>query len=128
MNEMERVTTTPKRLQEAMAAAGKKQIELAHETGLSHSTISRYLSGTVEPRQAAVIKLAKALDVSEWWLYGYDVPMTRTPEAKKNDTLVDVVKKLRSDPDFFEVVTQLAELPAGEYDSIKLLISSLRNK
>ena len=128
MNEMERVTTTPKRLQEAMTAAGKKQIELAHETGLSHSTISRYLSGTVEPRQAAVIKLAKALDVSEWWLYGYDVPMTRTPEAKKNDALVDVVKKLRSDPDFFEVVTQLAELPAGEYDSIKLLISSLRNK
>ena len=128
MNEMERVTTTPKRLQEAMTAAGKKQIELAHETGLSHSTISRYLSGTVEPRQAAVIKLAKALDVSEWWLYGYDVPMTRTPEAKKNDALVDVVKKLRSDPDFFEVVTQLAELPAVEYDSIKLLISSLRNK
>ena len=141
MNEMERVATTPERLQEAMAAAGKKQIDLAHETGLSHSTISRYISGAVEPRQAAIIKLAMALNVSEWWLYGYKVPMTRTPEAKKNDAMVDVVKKmrsdpdfievvskLRSDPDFFEVVTQLAELPAGEYASIKLLISSLRNK
>jgi transcriptional regulator with XRE-family HTH domain len=128
MNEMERVATTPERLQEAMTAAGKKQIDLAHETGLSHSTISRYLSGAVEPRQAAIIKLAKALNVSEWWLYGYKVPMVRTPEAKKNDAMVGVVSKMRSDPDFFEVVTQLAELPAGEYDSIKLLISSLRNK
>lgn len=128
MNEMERVTTTPERLQEAMRAAGKKQIDLAHETGLSHSTISRYISGAVEPRQAAIIKLAKALDVSEWWLYGYKVPKNRTPEAKKNDAMVGVVSKMRSDPDFFEVVTQLAELPAGEYASIKLLISSLRNK
>lgn len=128
MNEMERVATTPERLQEAMAAAGKKQIDLAHETGLSHSTISRYISGAVEPRQAAIIKLAMALNVSEWWLYGYKVPMARTAMQKKNDALVGVVSKLRSDPDFFEVVTQLAELPAGEYDSIKLLISSLRNK
>lgn len=128
MNEMERVATTPDRLQEAMAAAGKKQIDLANETGLSHSTVSRYLSGAVEPRQAAVIKLARALNVSEWWLYGYDVPMERATEAKKNDAIFDVVSKLRSDPDFFDVVTQLAELPAGEYESIKLLISSLRSK
>ena len=79
MNEMERVATTPERLQEAMKDAKKKQIDLAHETELSHSTISRYLSGAVEPRQAAIIKLAKALNVSEWWLYGYNVPKSRTP-------------------------------------------------
>ena len=154
MNEMERVATTPERLQEAMRAAGKKQIDLAHETGLSHSTISRYLSGAVEPRQVAIIKLAKALDVSEWWLYGYKVPMARTPEAKKNDAMVDVVKKMRSDPDFIEIVsklqsdpgffeavskmrsdpdffkaaTELADLSAEDFASIARLISSLRNK
>lgn len=128
MKDMERVATTPERLTEAMAAANKKQIDLAHITGLSHSTISRYLSGQVEPRQEAIIKLATALDVSEWWLWGYNVPMKRTPMQKKNDAMVGVVSKMRSDPDFFEVVTQLAELPAGEYASIKLLISSLRSK
>lgn len=128
MKDMERVATTPERLTEAMAAANKKQIDLAHVTGLSHSTISRYLSGQVEPRQEAIIKLATALNVSEWWLWGYDVPMSRSPEQKKNDAIVDVVLRLRNDPDFFEVVTQLAELPTGEYDSIKLLISSLRSK
>ena len=128
MKETKRIASTHERLKEAMDAANKKQIELSTETGLSHSTISRYLSGKVEPRQEAVIKLSKVLGVSEWWLWGYDVPKSRTPEHKKNDALVDVIRQLRVDPDFFEVVTQLAELPAEEYGSIKLLISSLRKK
>ena len=128
MKEMERIATTPERLQEAMDAINKKQIDLAKETGLSHSTISRYLSGRVEPRQEAIIKLAKVLNVSEWWLYGYNVPMDRSPEAKKNDTLVDVVARMRKDPEFFNVVSMLAELPAEQYASIKQLISALVNK
>lgn len=128
MKDMERVSTPSDRLKEAMLASNKRQIDLAQTTGLNHSTISRYLAGSVEPRTKAIIKLAAALNVSEWWLWGYDVPMRRTAEQKKNDALVGVVSKLRNDPDFFEVVTQLAELPAGEYASIKLLISSLRNK
>lgn len=128
MKEMERVATTPERLQEAMNAINKKQIDLAKETGLSHSTISRYLSGRVEPRQKAIIELAKALNVSEWWLYGYNVPMERSQKAKKNDAMVDVVKKMRKDPEFFDVVSMLAELPADQYASIKQLISALGNK
>lgn len=128
MKEMERVATTPSRLREAMDAAGKKQIELAKDTGLSHSTISRYLSGQVEPRQEAIIKLAHALDVSEWWLWGYAVQKGRSPEQKKNDEIVNLVAKLRGDPDFLGVVSSLAKLPADQYASIKQLISALGNK
>lgn len=128
MEKNKRVASTPDRLREAMQYAGKKQIDLAKETGLSHSTVSRYLSGQVEPRQDAAHKLAKVLGVSEMWLWGYDVPRTRTPGQKKNDTLVDVVKQLRHDPEFFDVVSMLAELPAEQYISIKQLISALRNK
>lgn len=73
-----RTSNTPERLKEAMRRAGKKQIDLSRETGLSHSTISRYLSGAVEPRQEATHKLSVALNVSEMWLWGYDVP-TCTP-------------------------------------------------
>lgn len=128
MNELKQVATTSERLREAMQAAEKKQIELANDTGLSHSSISRYLSGQMEPKSKAINKLAVALNVSEMWLWGYDVPRRRTPEQKKNDALVDVIKQLRIDPDFFDVVSQLAELPAEEYGSIKLLISSLRKQ
>ena len=128
MKELERVSTTPKRLAEAMEAAGKKQIELAKETGLSHSTISRYLSGVVEPRQEAAMKLALALNVSEWWLWGYDVPMSRTEDQKKNDAIVGVVSRLRADGEFFDVVSLLAELPAEQYASVNTLLKALSQK
>jgi transcriptional regulator with XRE-family HTH domain len=128
MKETQRIATTAERLREAMDVAGKKQLDLAKATGLSHSTISRYLSGQMEPKQKAIYHLATALDVSEMWLWGYDVPRTRTPGQKKNDVMVDVVKQLRKDPEFFDLVSMLAELPADQYASIKQLVSALRNK
>lgn len=116
------------RLREALSINNMKPIDLSKKTGIPKSMVSYYLSGKAEPKSDRVFSISQVLGVSEAWLLGYDVPMNRTPEAKKNDAIVDVVSKLRSDPDFFEVVTQLAELPAEEYSSIKLLISSLRNK
>jgi hypothetical protein len=41
---------------------------------------------------------------------------------------VDVVSKLRKDPEFFSVVADLAELAPEEYASVKAIISALRNK
>lgn len=123
-----RVTSTAERLREALKASGKRQAELAREAGVDKGALSSYLSGKYEPKQKAINKLAAALDVSEMWLWGYDVPRSRTAEQKKNDALVDVIKQLRIDPDFFDVVSQLAELPPEEYGSIKLLISSLRKQ
>ena len=128
MKEVERSTTTAERLREAMQASGKKQLDLAKATGLSHSTISRYLSGQMEPKQKAVNSMAKVLGVSEMWLWGYDVPMTRTEEQKKNDAIVGVVSRLRADADFFEVVSLLADLPADQYASVKTLLTALGNK
>lgn len=128
MDKLARPSTTKERLEEVMRETGKKQVDLVRETGLNKSIISRCVSGKTEPGNQTVMLLARSLGVSEMWLWGYDVPKFRTPEQKKNDAIVGVVSKLRSDPGFFEVVTQLSELPAGEYDSIKLLISSLRNK
>lgn len=128
MKDMERVATTPDRLREAMSYANKKQIDLAKETGLSHSTISRYLSGQVEPRQEAIIKLASALNVSEWWLWGYNVPQTRSADQKKNDAITDAVVRMRKDPEFFDVVSLLAELPAEQYASVKTLLNALSQK
>ena len=128
MKEVERTATTAERLREAMDAAGKKQLDLAKATGLSHSTISRYLSGQMEPKQKAISRLAIVLGVSEMWLWGYDVPMSRTPEQKKNDDLVKVVAQLRKDADFFEVVSLLADLPAEQYASVKTLLTALSKK
>lgn len=127
---MENLQRAPvaERLREAMADAGKKQADLVRETGIDKGALSSYLSGKYEPKQKAIGALARALGVSEMWLWGYDVPKVRTSEQKKNDTMVGVVSKLRNDPEFFEVVAQLAELPAEEYVSLKSIISALRKK
>jgi len=83
MTKDEKVTTTASRIKEAMRAAGKKQADLMRETGLDRSAISNYVAGRYEPKQKAINKLAIALDVSEMWLWGYDVPMTRTTTQKR---------------------------------------------
>ncbi len=128
MNEDKRVASPADRLREAMNDAGLTQADLVRATGIHRSAISRYLLGEYEPKAQAVGKMAKALDVSEMWLWGYDVPKARTAAQKKNDTLAEVVVKMRSDADFYEVVSMLAQLPPAEYASIKQLLVALNNK
>lgn len=123
-----KVASTADRLREALADAGKKQADLARETGLDTGLISRYMAGTYEPKQRGISALARALDVSEMWLWGYDVPKQRTAAQKKNDDLAQVVVKLRKDPDFYEVVSMLARLEPAEYASIKQILLALNNK
>lgn len=128
MEEYKRISTTKDRLEEAMRETGKKQADLVRETGLNKSVISRCVSGKTEPGNQTVMLLARSLNVSEMWLWGYDVPKSRATWQKRNDALVDVVAKIRKDPEFFDVVSMLAELPAEQYASIKQLISALGNK
>lgn len=115
-----------KRIRMAMDAKGKKQADLVRETGLDRGSISSYLSGKYEPKQKAIYKLSKALDVSEAWLLGYEVPMTRTDDQKKNDQLAKLVARLRTDEGFFSTVSTLAELTAEQYQSIELLVFTLK--
>ena len=128
MKKLEKVSGASERIKEAMKSHGIKQIDLANATGMSHSTISRYLSGKMEPKPKAISLLARELNVTEMWLWGYDVPQDRPLEQQKNDDLVKVIARLRSDPDFNELVTQLNQLSDNEYASIKQLISALVKK
>lgn len=128
MNEYERVALTKDRLKEAMLAAGKKQADLVRETGLNRGTISRYLSGEVEPRQEATYKLAAALGVNEMWLWGYDVPMQRNQSQKKNDDLVKVIALLRRDPKLFDLVVDISKLSAEDKASVERIVAALGQK
>lgn len=64
------------RLAEAMRLRGLNMSELAAKSGLSKSSLSRYVSGQVIPRQNAITQLAQALGVSPLWLLGYDVSIS----------------------------------------------------
>lgn len=127
-NNYKKAASTAERLREALDAAGKKQADLVRDTGLDRGAVSSYLAGKYEPKQMAAHKMAKALDVSEMWLLGYDVPRERTAEQKKNDDLAQVVVRLRNDPDFYEAISILARLEPAEYASIKQILLALNNK
>lgn len=119
------IATIAQRLREALTVSGKKQADLVRETGLDRGAVSSYLSGKYEPKQKAIYKMAKALDVSEAWLLGFDVPMARTIEAKKNDQLAELVVKMRREPAFFDAVASLAELTPEQFDIVKGVIEAL---
>lgn len=71
----DKVATFARRLREGLDVRGMTQAELAKRSGISKSSISRYIKGDWEGKQSAVYELAKALGVMEAWLMGYDVPM-----------------------------------------------------
>lgn len=65
------------RLQQAINENNIKPIDLANKTKLSKSLISGYLNGKYLARQDKLSILANALNVSEAWLMGYDVSMSK---------------------------------------------------
>ena len=84
MNNWSKSSSTSERLKEAMMVKNMKQADLARATGLSKGGISNYVTGRYEPKSDIVSKLAKALNCSEMWLWGYDVPMERQDLVKSS--------------------------------------------
>ena len=79
------MSTTSKRIQEAMELRGLKQTDLVEKTGISKGALSSYISGRYVPKQNNTFLIAKALNVNEAWLMGADVPMERDQYNKKWD-------------------------------------------
>ncbi len=75
------MSTIAERLKKAMEIARMTQTELAKNTGIGKSSISTYLSGSYEPKQKNIYRMAQALDVNEAWLMGADIPMERNADG-----------------------------------------------
>lgn len=72
--------TTAQRIKEGMELRGFKQADLVEKTGISKGALSSYVSGRYNPKQNNIYLISKALNVSEAWLMGADVPMERKAE------------------------------------------------
>jgi transcriptional regulator with XRE-family HTH domain len=126
------------RIAEALRIRNMKQVELAEKTGLSKASINSWLRHRWQPKQDALLKMAKALDVSEMWLAGYDVPMERPTEQKKADVLTDALLSMRNDmdisysvvrmsndEDFKDLVIDITKLNKSNIEVIKAYVSKL---
>ena len=102
----ERKSNCSERIATALAIRNMKQSELCAITKIPKSAISQYISGAFEPKQDRIYLIARALDVSEAWLMGYDVPMERDkkkspPEEPKltegEKMVLDLFRKIPED-------------------------------
>lgn len=82
----ERIANCANRIREALSIRKMKQVDLCRITKIPKSAMSQYLSGAFEPKQDRIYMMAQALDVSEAWLMGLDVPMERQTPAKNTPT------------------------------------------
>ena len=81
-----RQATCGDRIKKALRIKGMKQSELCQITKIPKSAISQYISGAFEPKQDRIYLISKALNVSEAWLMGFDVPMERrSPPTDENE-------------------------------------------
>ena len=75
------------RLKMALEIRGMTAAELARRSSVDKGSISHYLKGEFTPKQSAIGKMARALDVSPSWLLGFSVTMDGKERAE-----VDVSK------------------------------------
>lgn len=89
---------TSERLKEIMAERNLKQVDILnllqpylkkYGVRLAKNDLSQYVSGKVEPGQKRIFVLAKALNVSEAWLMGFDAEKDPLPSKLKSPTITD---------------------------------------
>lgn len=123
-NNYDPITTTANRLQEALKLRDMRAVDLSEKSGISKAQISCYLSGKYNPKAAPLYKMGVALDVSELWLSGYDVPMDRPEEQKRIDNMAiladSVTERIEKETEFRELIEKINSLNPEE---IKLLNS-----
>lgn len=121
MNEYERQN----RIREALSIRNMKQVELCEKTGIKKSSLNNWLSQRWQPKQEPIMKMAKALDVSEMWLAGYNVPMERPVAQKKNDELVQLINEIRKSEDLQHLFSSICNLTNDQRKTIETMVNEL---
>lgn len=83
--------TVANRIRLGMKLRNMKQSEIVEITGINKGSLSSYLSGKYAPKQNNTALIANALNVSEAWLMGYDVPIENNDLLSNNDDTLNAL-------------------------------------
>lgn len=123
---MEKIYEKHNRIGEALSIRGMKQVELCEKTGLSKGAVNNWVAQRWQPKQTALYKMAKALDVSEMWLAGYDTPMERPTSQKMMDNLSKTVELLRNNERYYNAVDYLVNLDDDQFIIIEAMLKQFK--
>ena len=90
-----RQATCGDRIKQALRIKGMRQSDLCQITKIPKSAISQYVSGAFEPKQDRIYLIAKALNVSEAWLMGFDIPMERESTPSHDNSVSELSERER---------------------------------
>lgn len=121
--EYKRVANCADRIKMALRIKGVKQADLCRLTKIPKSALSQYISGAYEPKQDRIYLIANALNVSEAWLMGLDVPMDRQVKktspseadlSEGEQILLDLFRRVPEDKQ--ELVLQMIRVALGNQE------------
>lgn len=97
--------TTADRLKQIMDERGLRQVDIVnlcqpyaerYRIRIGRNDLSQYLSGRCEPGQTKLFVLAKALQVNEVWLMGFDVDRTPRVDSEALDLVEGAVRRIQT--------------------------------
>lgn len=95
--------------------------ELADRMGYANkSTVARIETGNIDLPQSKVVKFAEVLDTTVADLMGW------VEIQKKNDTMSDVVVRMRTDSEFFSIIEGLNRLTPVQLASVKQVVDAFQ--
>lgn len=107
------------RLAEALNLRNMRQAELCEITKIKKSSVNGWMKNNYQPKQDALYKMARALDVSEMWLAGYDVPM----ERKKRESDIELISDRNR-----RILAYTSKLSDAQLDTVELMLKGLVDK
>lgn len=116
------------RIGEALSIRNMKQVELCEKTGISKGALNNWIKQRWQPKQTAIYKMAKALDVSEMWLAGYDTAMERPTSQKKMDSLAETIQLLKDNERYYNLVSTIVQLDDEQFTLIETMANQLKIK
>ena len=113
------------RIREALAIRNMRQVDLVEKTGLDKGAINHYVNNKYQPKQQALFSIAKALDVNEIWLAGYDVPMERNVVDKNNSEVAILFDRILRDKKLYNLTVNLTKLNDNQLTIITKMVNEL---
>lgn len=123
--------TTGKRLRKVMSDKNLKQVDILrmcepycekYGVKLAKNDLSQYINDKVHPRQDKLSILAMALDVSEAWLMGFDMPTPYDEAiAETNDRPEIVIEAL-------ELYDRIQKLPKDKQAALHNYLQFLQSQ
>lgn len=114
-----------KRIKARREELGLSQDDLAKMVGYtSRSSIAKVETNANGMVQSKVVAFAKALQTTPAYLMGW---VDNEETEKKNDTITDIILKLRSDSELLNMVKNICELSPDKRSAVQNLIFAFNN-